>query len=258
MTDPLSGEEFVAHCEWDESEAKKSSTFRELSAVFVGLCKFNHLMLNNILDWYTDSANIVTVIKRSSMIVDLHNLALRIFSITSAANIRLRMIWVPRSQVERADCLSRIVDVDDWQIDNYWFKVITNHFGVPHIDRFAEDHNAKLPRFNSKFYSRRAEAIDAFTCNWSNDFNYLVPPLFLVPRVADYLHLCKGYGILIVPYWRAAFFWPCIARLMNSIFVKDVLWLGDIFKRGRNRRSLFGSPFWKGASLVLFIDFRGA
>ena len=256
MTDPLSGKEFVAHCEWSESDAIKSSTFRELSTVFVGLCKFSHLMCNNILDWYTDAANIVSIIKKGSMNVELHNLALRIFAITSDSNIRLRMIWVPRSQVQRADFLSRVIDVYDWQVDPYWFKVICQHFGVPNIDRFADDHNNKLVRFNSKFYSRRAEAIDAFTCNWSCDYNYLVPPLFLIPRVVDYLQLCRGYGLLVIPYWRAAFFWPCISRLLNTNYVKDVLWLGDIFKRGRNRRSLFGSPFWKGASLVLFLDFR--
>ena len=51
MMDPLSGKEFVAHCEWSESDSIKSSTFRELSTVFVGLCKFSHLMCNNILDW---------------------------------------------------------------------------------------------------------------------------------------------------------------------------------------------------------------
>ena len=48
------------------------------------------------------------------MNVDLHNLA-----ITSDSNIRLRMIWVPRSQVQRADFLSRVIDVDDWQVDPY-------------------------------------------------------------------------------------------------------------------------------------------
>ena len=27
--------------------------------------------------------------------------------------------------------------------------------------------------------------------------------------------------------------------------VTDMMYLGDIFKRGRNRRLLYGSPFWK-------------
>ena len=256
MSDALSGKEYISHCEWSAQNACKSSTFRELSAVLDALCKFQHLMLNNVLDWYTDAANIVTIVKRGSMNVELHCLALRIFAITSECNIRLRMIWVPRDQVEHADFLSRVIDVDDWQVDPYWFKVISQYFGMPSIDRFADDYNGKLPRFNSRFYSRRAEGIDAFASNWGSDFNYLVPPLFLVPRVVDYLHLCRGYGLLVVPHWRAAFFWPCIVRLLNSKYVKDVLWLGNIFKRGKNKRSLFGSPFWKVASLVLFIDFR--
>ena len=47
--------------------------------------------------------NTAVIIKRGSMNVKLHKLALRIFAITAGSNIKLRMIWVPRSEVERAD-----------------------------------------------------------------------------------------------------------------------------------------------------------
>ena len=64
LTDPLSGEEYVAHCEWNDEQTNTSSTFRELSAVWLGLCRFQHLIVNNVLDWYTDSANIVSIVKK--------------------------------------------------------------------------------------------------------------------------------------------------------------------------------------------------
>ena len=94
---------------------------------------------------------------------------------------------MPRSEVERADYFSRIVDVDDWQVDAYWFKFICSRFGRPTDDRFADDYNKKVVRFNSRFFSRNTEAIDAFSCHWGGELNYLVPPLYLVPRVVKYL-----------------------------------------------------------------------
>ena len=76
LTDPISGKEFVAHCKWDDEQILTSSTFREVSAVWLGLCRFQHLIVNNVLDCSTDSANLVTIVKKGSMISELHNLAL--------------------------------------------------------------------------------------------------------------------------------------------------------------------------------------
>ena len=75
------------------------------------------------------------------------------FAITASSSIKLRMISVPRSGVERADYFSRIVDVDDWQVDVYWVKFICSRFGRPTVDRFADDYNKKVVHFNFRFFS---------------------------------------------------------------------------------------------------------
>ena len=43
------------------------------------------------------------------------------------------------------------------------------------MDRFASEHNAKLPRFNSRYLAYGTEAVDAFTVDWSGENNYWCP-----------------------------------------------------------------------------------
>ena len=256
LEDRLMNIERISHCEWDEFQCLQSSTYREMYAIWFGLCQFNSLLLNQVLDWFTDSANTVSIVKRGSMNQLLQGLALKKFSICSHSNIKLRVIWLPRDKIDRADFFSRIIDSDDWEVEPYWFNYITSIFGKPSIDRFADACNTRLPRFNSRFYSPFSEGVDAFAYNWGHEYNYLVPPLYLVPRVKNYLCLCHAKGILIVPHWPSAYFWPCIGRLLDDdIAVINVLWLGNIFRRGRNKKSLFGSPFWSGGSIAILIDF---
>jgi prolipoprotein diacylglyceryltransferase len=50
------------------------------------------------------------------------------------------------------------------------------------IDRFANFTNAKLHRFNSKFWNPGIEAIYAFTQNWRNGNNWIVPPIDFVAK----------------------------------------------------------------------------
>ena len=68
------------------------------------------------------------------------------------------------------------------------------------IDRFADNKNAKLKKFNSKFWGPDTSQVDAFTIGWENDNNYLVPPTYLVLKVIKYLQSFKGQGTLVVPF----------------------------------------------------------
>ena len=43
--------------------------------------------------------------------------------------------------------------------------------GVHSIDRFADNYNSHLPRFNSRFACPGAEAVDAFTVDWGGGEN---------------------------------------------------------------------------------------
>ena len=84
-------------------------------------------------------------------------------------------------------------------------------WGSRSVDRFSCCYKAKLPRFNSRFLQPAAEAVDAFSQDWSSDnHNWLVPPTTLIGRVLCHMRDCKAVGTLIVPMWKSAHFWPLL------------------------------------------------
>ena len=80
------------------------------------------------------------------------------------------------------------------------------------MDRFANHLNAKLPRFNSRFWNPGSEGIhvDAFVMDWHGENNYACPPIRLIVRVFHHMRTCKASGSLIVPLWHSAPFWPMV------------------------------------------------
>lgn len=244
--------------QFTEEEKLQGSTYRELLAILEGIINFKSILANTVVDWFTDSQSGVHIIKRGSMKPHLQKLALRIFEVSRRNGIKIRPVWIPREHNTVCDYYSKVLDPDDWEVRPEWYEIITNYWGKPSIDRFACYYNTKLPRFNSKFFDESAEAIDAFSQFWGDDFNWLVPPIYLVPRVIDYLHMCKGSGILIVPLWKSATFWPFVADLLSGkqFGLQDQWQLGNIFKQTKNKNSLFGSENWKSSSLAILLNFR--
>ena len=47
---------------------------------------------------------------------DLHFIAIEIFQLCVHYIIALEVQWITRSEIDRADYISRIIDVDDWQM----------------------------------------------------------------------------------------------------------------------------------------------
>ena len=149
-----------------------------------------------------------------------------------------------------------IIDHDDWGVTSFWFEHIAQILGRPSIDRFADGRNTKTARFNSRFYWPQCEAVDAFTQDWSCDLKWFVPPIYLVGRVIRYLRLSRADGILVVPVWKSAYYWPMVSDLLvENKHVKGVVYLGNIYRHYRNTNSLFGSDRWRSKSVAIHYPF---
>ena len=160
------------------------------------------------MKWFSDNQNVPRIISSGSSKDHLQSEAVSIFNICCNHGISIEMEWIPRSQNDQADFLSRIYDADDWGLSPLSFHRIDSVWGPHAIDRFANHVNAKLPRFNSIFWNPGSECIDTFVMNWSGENNYACPPICLILRVL--LHTHKASGTLIVPLWHSAPFWPII------------------------------------------------
>ena len=82
--------------------------------------------------------------------------------------------------------ISRIIDYDYYMLNPSIFVWLDGLWGPQSVDRFASPANAHIDRFNSRFWALGSEAVDALTCDWSNDNNWQFPPVYLIPRVIRY------------------------------------------------------------------------
>ncbi|VDI76706.1 Hypothetical predicted protein [Mytilus galloprovincialis] len=130
---------------------------------------------------------------------------------------------------EKADYISKMVDFEDWGVTHIFFNFLNDMWGPYSIDRFASVENRKVMRFNSLFWQPDSEAVDAFSQVWTNENNWLVPPINLVIRSIKHIIACKARGTLVVPKWTSAAFWPLIfdKHLIYQDYVKDVI----VFKK---------------------------
>lgn len=53
---------------------------------------------------------------------DLHRLAIDIFQTFMSKKIKLDIQWIPRSENDKADAISRIIDTDAWQLSDEFFS----------------------------------------------------------------------------------------------------------------------------------------
>ena len=87
-----------------------------------------------------------------------------IFSICMGSHIHIELEWVPRKQNQLADYYSRLVDYDNYSLNPMVFEWFNSLWGPYTVDRFASVHNARITRFNSRFWTPGSEAIDTVPC----------------------------------------------------------------------------------------------
>ena len=149
-------------------------------------------------------------------------------------------------------------DVDDWQLSPNFFAFLSKKWGPFTIDRFADNENAKLKRFNSKYACPNTEACNAFSQNWENENNLFVPPISEIPRVIKRLKVGYVRGVLVLPYWKSSSFWPLLVTQEGVFedFVSDHLFIEngcDCLREGTCPFSFLTPNNFRGSFVALKI-----
>ena len=134
---------------WSSFERAKSSSFRELMAIFLALKSFQSFIMGKKVKIFSDNQNVVRIVHNGSSVAHLQQIAVDIFSFCLTNSVSFQTQWIPRAENELADYLSRIVDPDDWMLSPDLFKLIANMWDPFDVDRMACSYNSHLPRFNS-------------------------------------------------------------------------------------------------------------
>ena len=251
----------TAHKNLTVLERSLSSTWRELDAILFSLKSFAPLLRHRSVAWATDNEPATRIIRKGSKRPHLQELAREIYVTARSNNINLHVAWIPRELNREADCLSKEIDYDDWCTTAALFYELDHAWGPHTIDRFASSKNAKTRRFNSRMWTPGCEAVNAFAQDWGGEFNWVVPPVSMIPDVIEHARECAATGTLIVPFWQSAPFWPMLLRGSQSFdrFVRDIkiypkarglLQLGDF------KRSLLGSSRFKSPLVAIQFSFQ--
>ena len=85
---------------------------------------FGPILCNSRVKWFTDSQSSVRIVEVGSMQFPLHALAISIFEFCIRNYIELSVQWIPRSLNQKADSVSKFMDIDDWQITPEFFALL--------------------------------------------------------------------------------------------------------------------------------------
>ena len=191
----------------------QSSTWRELKTVCPTLEAFADLLSNARVIWYSDNQNVDSILLNGSRKLDLQVLALEAFQICLKYRISLDARWIPGDLNVRANSISKLVDFDNYAINDFVFQSINDHWGPHTINKFACSYNTKLPRFNLRFFQPGCEAVDASSQDWGYNNNWLCPPVCLIARVLKHMEVCFVRGTWFFSVLLAYF---CIFQISSD------------------------------------------
>ena len=98
----------------------------------------------------------------------------------------------------------------------------------------------KCPRFNSRWWVPGCENIDALKQNWSKENNWIVPPPRLIVDCLNKINSERVKGVLVVPKWTSASYWPILLQLIEDKKLSGTLTLPrDCIQAGKGRNGVF-------------------
>ena len=257
----IDNEHKIFHQNWSPAESSKSSTWRELRTVDLALSAFALDLQGKKVAWFIDNTSVPSIVHNGSKVTDLQSLALSVFNVCARSGISLEMKWIPGSFNCQADLLSRTIDFDDYTINDNVFHMLDCKWGRHTVDRFACSYNAKISRYNSRFYQPGAEAVDAFTQTWDCENNWILPPVSQISRVIFHARACKAVGTLVIPMWKSSYFWVLLRDDGNhwNAFVHYWITLPrfkHLFIRGRAKNRHNGSKDLSFSVVALRLNFK--
>jgi hypothetical protein len=162
------------------------------------------------LYWMTDSSNLVAFLSKGSGKHKIQADVLEVLCLAKKLNCRLIPIHLLRGdpRIQLADAGSKAPDSDDWGIDEQTFSTLEQKYGPFSVDLFADESNHRTEKFFSDFLSPSSAGVNAFAHSWDNENCYACPPVNLILKTIRKLLTSKCRGVLVIPKWTTAKFWP--------------------------------------------------
>ncbi len=162
------------------------------------------------LYWMTDSSNLVAFLTKGSRKSSIQDDVLEVLGLSRRLNCCLVPIHLLREdpRIQVADAGSKAPDTDDWGVDEQTFAILEEKYGPFSIDLFADETNHRVKKFYSDFWSPSSSGVNAFAHSWDYETCYACPPVNQVLKTIKKFLMSSCGGVLIVPKWTTAKFWP--------------------------------------------------
>ena len=197
---PVGGDESEMREIFSVDESGRSSNNRELRTYAKGFRAFGSQIRGKAVQTCGDNlTSIAYLAKGGGPVAELQDLASEALETleTLGADL-LPPIYIPGVQNIYADRGSRSIDLEDYRLREVTFHKISKEWGPFSTDRFADETNALLPSFNSRFVATGTGAVDAFKQTWDGN-EYLFPPLSRLADAVDKVLRDRAHGVLIAP-----------------------------------------------------------
>ena len=246
----------VVYNGYDDDQSATSSTERELSCIQSVLMSAPHLVANKEVVYVTDSISCHIIMGKGSKKRNLHLVAAACRGLARALNVTLHTAWVPREYNQRADDISKMVDHDDWFLTEEFFNKVERLAGEKiTVDAFADNRNAKVSKFYSKYWCPGTAGVDGLAHDWRGEVVLAVPPPALLVQTLLKFRKERSRGMLVFP--------ECGSGLLGALWNSEKLRDGRVAEwkfRGLGRlaanvNTLYNHKF-EGIIVVVKLNFK--
>jgi ribonuclease HI len=202
--------------------APSSSNQREMLAVLRALQHFLPILKEQKISSLTlesDNMTVVHNIAKAKAQKGPLPIVKALFSFLTKHEIRLFPIHRPGVRNEKADALSRLEWMGDYEIQWSLILPILCEWNItPTIDLFATAHNRKLPLYCSADpLDTKAVAYDAFSIPWAQfQWPYIHVAPDLIPKCLQRIQEERILALLIAPMWPSQIWWDKLKRMTRT------------------------------------------
>ena len=204
---------------WSKQEALHHINYLELLAEFLALKSFTKGKRDLSILLKMDSITALTYVNKMG---GPHSylqcsLALTMWNWCLQRHFWIKAEHLPGMLNRAADTESQIVkDRCDWMLNPQIFTQLRSVMGTLHVDLFASRLTHQLPQFFSWRPDPEAEAVDAFTQDWSQIWGYANPPWCLISRCLTHIKCQQTRVLPIAPLWRTQSWIPVLLEMLED------------------------------------------
>ena len=242
----------VYFAEMSNEDKELSSGHRELKSVSNSVLNHPEYFESTKpvkLYWIVDSQNLYSWLKRGSRKIPVQKDLFQLFLRLTHLNVIIEPILVPRDHeaIVQADFAGKFKNTDGWSIDDVSFQTLQTIAGSSFTcDVFAHSSNNRCEKFYSLIPSLGTSGVNAFSMDWSQDNNFICPPVKEIIFVIRHISLNPCKGVIVVPHLESSRFWHFLIDKDGSfisIIKKTFIFCPDLHGGFQCDRSSFHGPF---------------